>query len=233
APAAPAAPAMPGGHAGGAVPHGAEGGPARQSEPRAGADPGPGGGPGPDHGTPPHGGDAPAGAQAPRAADRPEPAFEPGNRIDQELYEAALSGDSDAFLRVLLHANVLVPIPEDAPPEVTPVQREFRWDAALRNPSEAQVFTSLVRLREVLPESRFVYADFRELISVWPSEDWTMLLNPGTRIGASLRGDQVRALSEWAVRVGLVTARQEVPVPPRREAAAQAPPEELEDPVPS
>jgi hypothetical protein len=31
-----------------------------------------------------------------------------------------------------------------------------------------------------------------------------MLLNPGTRIGASLAGDQVNALNEWAGRVGLL-----------------------------
>ncbi|WP_433463475.1 SseB family protein [Spirillospora sp. CA-128828] len=161
-----------------------------------------------------------------RAVEEPEPAFEPGNRIDQELYEAAASGDSDAFLRVLLNANVLVPIPADAPLEVTPVQQEFRWDAALRSGSAVQVFTSLVRLREVLPESRFVYADFRELIGAWPREDWAMVLNPGTRIGASLRGDQVQALSDWAVRVGLVPARPEVPLPPpRREPAPQTAPD--------
>ncbi|MFV2171719.1 SseB family protein [Actinomadura sp. LOL_011] len=145
-----------------------------------------------------------------------EPAFEPGNRIDQELYEATLAGDSDAFLRILLNANVLVPIPEDAPLEVTPIQRDFRWDAALRDDASVRVFTSLVRLREVLPEVRFVYADFRELIGVWPQAEWAMLLNPGTRIGASLRGEQVRALSEWALRVGLVQLRQETPLPQPR-----------------
>src|SRR5690606_31522626 len=177
---------------------------------------------------------AQGGAPAMRPAGEAEPAFEPGNRIDQELYDAALSGDSDAFLRVLLNANVLVPIPGDAPLEVTPVQREFRWDAALRTESAVQVFTSLVRLREVLPESRFVYADFRELIGAWPREDWTMLLNPGTRIGASLQGDQVRALSEWAVRVGLVPARPEVPLPPPRpEPAPQPEPADPDDRVPS
>ncbi|WP_242884283.1 SseB family protein [Actinomadura litoris] len=153
-------------------------------------------------------------AEAPPEPRPAEPEFEPGNRIDQELYEATLGGDSDAFLRVLLNANVLVPIPADAPLEVTPVQNEFRWDAALQDATSVQVFTSLVRLREVLPEARFVYADFRELIAAWPREDWAMLLNPGTRIGASLRGDQVRALSEWAVRVGLVPARPEAPLPP-------------------
>lgn len=157
-----------------------------------------------------------------RPVGAPEAEFEPGNRIDQELYEAALGGDSDAFLRVLLNANVLVPIPVDAPLEVTPVQSEFRWDAALRDGTAVRVFTSLVRLREVLPESRFVYADFRELIGAWPRDDWALLLNPGTRIGASLRGDQVRALSEWALRVGLVQARTAAPAAPPapREPAA-------------
>ncbi|WP_258940497.1 SseB family protein [Actinomadura luteofluorescens] len=166
----------------------------------------------------------PGAGRALRAVSEPEPEFEPGNRIDQELYEAASGGDSDAFLRVLLNANVLVPIPDDAPLEVMPVQREFRWDAAMRDAVSVQVFTSMVRLREVLPESRFVYADFRELIGAWPREDWAMVLNPGTHIGASLHGDQVRSLSEWAVRVGLVQARPEVPLPPpRREPVPQVP----------
>ncbi|TYK52570.1 SseB family protein [Actinomadura decatromicini] len=154
----------------------------------------------------------------------PEPAFEPGNRIDQELYEAASGGDSDGFLRVLLNANVLVPIPDDAPLEVTPIQRDFRWDAALRTESAVQVFTSLVRLREVLPQSRFVYADFRELISGWPRDDWTMLLNPGTHIGASLRGDQVRELSQWAARVGLAITHPEVPPHPESAGRSEVPP---------
>ncbi|MEV4670677.1 MULTISPECIES: SseB family protein [Actinomadura] len=194
--------------------------PVRSAEPLQPADPVP----------PAVAGEGEAGAPGPRglrAVAEPEPAFEPGNRIDQELYEAASSGDSDAFLRVLLNANVLVPIPDEAPLEVTPIQHEFRWDAALRDESSVRVFTSLVRLREVLPESRFVYADFRELIGAWPREDWAMLLNPGTRIGASLQGDQVRALSEWAVRVGLVPARPEVPLlpPPRPEPEPEPEPE--------
>ncbi|MFC4048576.1 SseB family protein [Actinomadura syzygii] len=161
----------------------------------------------------------------PHPVPEPEPAFEPGNRIDQELYEAASGGDSDGFLRVLLNANVLVPIPDDAPLEVTPIQRDFRWDAALRTESAVQVFTSLVRLREVLPQSRFVYADFRELISGWPRDEWTMLLNPGTHIGASLLGDQVRELSQWAARVGLATTHPEVPTRPESAGRSEAPPQ--------
>lgn len=144
----------------------------------------------------------------------PLPEFEPGNRIDQELYEAAVNGDTDTFLQVLLSADVLVPVPADAPLDRTPMDPHFQWKAALRDPSAVQVFTSLVQLHATLggapganpagPEPRFVYIDFRDLIDSWPHAEWTMLLNPGTRIGASLRGDQVQALSEWALRVGLI-----------------------------
>jgi hypothetical protein len=87
---------------------------------------------------------------------------------------------------VLFAANVLVPIAADAPLEVTPTDPGFRWDAAMRDESSVQVFTSLVRLREALvgteTSSRFVYTDFRELIRHWPRAEWTMLLNrvPGS-----------------------------------------------------
>ncbi|REE95806.1 SseB family protein [Thermomonospora umbrina] len=174
-----------------------------------------------DDGSDPNADWVPARPEAQHRHRRPtdEPVFEPGNRIDQELYEAAQTGDTDAFLRVLLAANVLVPIPADAPLEITPVQPEFRWEAAMRDASSVQVFTSLVRLREALPASRFVYADFRELIRWWPRTEWAMFLNPGTRIGASLLGDQVHALSEWAVRVGLIRPRPQALADPSRTAA--------------
>jgi hypothetical protein len=140
------------------------------------------------------------------------PEFEPGNRTDQELHEAALNGDTDDFLRVLLSTEVLVPIPFDAPPDVTPMDPRFRWEGALRDPTSVQVFTSRVQLHEALTgragadpmaaEPRFVYVDYRDLIGCWPHAEWTMLINPGTRIGASLRGDQVQALNDWVLRVG-------------------------------
>ncbi|MCW2900283.1 MAG: hypothetical protein JWO67_2548 [Streptosporangiaceae bacterium] len=184
--------------------------PVPQAEPGAAVDP-----PAGDLGT----AAAPIGATDPvtgteTAAAGPDalPEFEPGNRSDQELYEAAVTGDTDAFLRVLMRTNVLIPIPDGAPVEITPVDPEFRWDAALRDPSSVRVFTSLLQLRRAAESSDperagqdqpFVYTDFRDLIGSWPHADWAMLVNPGTRIGASLRGDQVQALSDWALRVGL------------------------------
>jgi hypothetical protein len=164
---------------------------------------------------------------APVPAAEAVPDFEPGNVVDEELFDAASRGDSDAFLRVLLSAGVLVPIPDDASPEIIPGDAEFRWDAAMRDAATAHVFTSYERLRESNGESRYVQAAFRELITVWPNVEWTMALNPGTRIGATLRGHQVRELSAWSVRVGLDTRATasaepsaEYAVAPRSQASA-------------
>ncbi len=156
------------------------------------------------------------------------PDFEPGNRVDEELLDAAVRGDTDAFLRVLLSAGVLVPIPDDASPDIIPGDAEFRWDAAMKDTATVQVFTSYERLREGQGGSRYVQAAFRELITAWPDADWTMALNPGTRIGATLRGHQVRELSEWSIRVGLnsaaPTAAALAPASAPSPAQAEAPP---------
>jgi hypothetical protein len=158
------------------------------------------------------------------------PDFEPGNRVDEELLDAAVRGDTDAFLRVLLSSGVLVPIPDDASPDIIPGDAEFRWDAAMRDPATVQVFTSYERLREGQGGSRYVQAAFRELITAWPDAGWTMALNPGTRIGATLRGHQVRELSEWSIRVGLnsaaptTAALAAAPTPATTPVAAPTPP---------
>jgi hypothetical protein len=165
------------------------------------------------------------------------PDFEPGNRVDEELLDAALRGDTDAFLRVLLSAGVLVPIPDDASPDIIPGDAEFRWDAAMKDATTVQVFTSYERLREGQGGSRYVQAAFRELITAWPDAGWTMALNPGTRIGATLRGHQVRELSEWSIRVGLnsaapTTAALAPPAPPSPSPTTPAGPAATSAPSP-
>jgi hypothetical protein len=159
---------------------------------------------------------------APRPA-AAESDFEPGNKVDEELLDAAARGDTDAFLRVLLSAGVLVPIPDDASPDIIPGDAEFRWDAALRDAATAQVFTSYERLREGTGGAKYVQADFRELITVWPDIDWTMAVNPATRIGATLRGHQVRELSEWAMRVGPMATAPARPPQPQPQPPAPEP----------
>ncbi len=180
-------------------------------------------------------------AVAPAEPQRTRPAhFEPGNRVDQDLDEAVLAGDSDDFLRVTLAAEVLVPVPVTAPEDLSPEHPDFDWSAALSaSPpgpgASVRVFTSHLRLQETVGDVRYVAVDFTELIAHWRRTDWTLHLNPGTRIGASLSGGQVRELSEWAVSVGLPVrqGQQREPVQPYAAPAEEAGPEatSAENPV--
>jgi len=148
---------------------------------------------------------------------RPEH-FEPGNRVDQDLDAAALVGDGDDFLRVALAAEVLVPVPATAPEDLSPEHPDFDWSAALSaSPpgpgASVRVFTSHLRLQETVGDVRYITVGFADLIAHWRRTDWTLHLNPGTRIGASLTGEQVRELSEWAASVGLPVRQREFASP--------------------
>jgi hypothetical protein len=44
---------------------------------------------------------------------------------------------------------------------------------------------------------------FIQLISAWPDEKWSFAVNPGTPVGATLPGDQIVTLANWAGRMGL------------------------------
>ncbi|MCD0452755.1 SseB family protein [Actinocorallia sp. API 0066] len=163
---------------------------------------------------------------------RPVPvSFEPGNRVDKDLDEAVLAGDTDDFLRVTLSAEVLVPVPDTAQ-ELAPEHPDFDWSAALSSTppgpgASVRVFTSLPRLQETVGEARCVVVRFTDLIAHWRRPDWTLHLNPGSRIGASLTGPQVRELHAWAVSVGL---HGDEPEPPQQTTTAQAPEEPVAAP---
>ncbi|GAA3239410.1 SseB family protein [Actinocorallia longicatena] len=134
---------------------------------------------------------------------RPTGDFEAGNRVDQDLDEAVRAGDTDDFLRIALTSSVLVPVPEAADEALGPDQPGFDWSAALAERTDVRVYTSLVRLLESVGEVRYATLGFTDLIANWPREEWSLHLNPGSRIGASLTGPQVAELSAWAERVGL------------------------------
>ena len=44
---------------------------------------------------------------------------------------------------------------------------------------------------------------FVQLIKAWPDESWSFSVNPGTPVGATLPGAQIRALAAWAAEVAL------------------------------
>jgi hypothetical protein len=91
------------------------------------------------------------------------------------------------------------------------------------------VFTSPQRLTDHLgPETPSVATKFVHLIRVWPEDAWSFAVNPGTPVGATLPGGQIRALATWAAEVGLTdepSVEFETPVetPAATPAASPAP----------
>jgi hypothetical protein len=62
-----------------------------------------------------------------------------------------------------------------------------------------------------------VNARFMQLIHAWPDVNWPFAVNPGTPVGATLPGIQIKALAAWADDVGLTDDDPEIavePIPP-------------------
>ncbi|MBO0869826.1 MAG: SseB family protein, partial [Micromonosporaceae bacterium] len=133
------------------------------------------------------------------------PGFEPANEVEQDLLAAATDGQTDSFLSTLLLAKVLVPLAPGAAASVGPGEPGFVWR---REEMDGQpyviVFTSPQRLADHLGATAdAVTTKFIQLIRVWPEEGWSFAVNPGTPVGATLPGGQIRALAAWAAEVGL------------------------------
>src|SRR5262249_23125020 len=140
-----------------------------------------------------------------RSDEHSEPDFVPDNDVESNLLTAASDGQTDAFLSTLLLARVLIPVPPGASASTLPGQPGFQWrleqvDAA----PFLVVFTSKARMLEHLgPGTDSVTVKFVQLIRAWPDESWSFAVNPGTPVGATLPGAQIRALASWAAEVGL------------------------------
>ncbi|WP_165495272.1 SseB family protein, partial [Actinomadura roseirufa] len=131
-----------------------------------------------------------------RAAQRMTDGFEPQNDIEQRLFDAAQRRDGDAFFKVLLGAQVLVPAEPETPWGIAPDDPEFPWrPVRVQGAVSLQLFTSLKWMNEAIGSSRFVMPSLLEMVSAWPDVAWTLVLNPGTPIAATMPGEQVRALS--------------------------------------
>jgi hypothetical protein len=146
-----------------------------------------------------------AAAGRPDVAATIDPDFEPANDVEAELLAAANDGQTDHFLSTLLLAKVLIPIPAGISTTIKPGEPGFVWR---REQVEGQpyvvVFTSSERITEYLGAGvDTISVKFVQLISEWPDESWAFAVNPGTPVGATLPGAQIRALAAWASEVGL------------------------------
>jgi hypothetical protein len=131
-------------------------------------------------------------AEGPRHAE-PEPEFVPANAVEEQLYEAAEAGNTDAFLSTLLLATVLIPKASGT--------TNGKWrPQPIDGEPHIVSYTSTQHLAEPLET---VSIKFVKLINEWPDPNWSFAVNPGTPVGATLPGGQLLALANWAAEVGL------------------------------
>ncbi|NUR74246.1 MAG: SseB family protein [Hamadaea sp.] len=136
------------------------------------------------------------------AGGRHADAFIPANEVERQLFDAAEVDNTDLFLSTLLLAQVLVPVAPSASHVLRPSDPNFGWQTQqIDGQPYVVVFTSTERAGG--QAGQCVRVRFIQLISSWPDETWSFAVNPGTPVGATLPGDQVVTLANWAGRMGL------------------------------
>ena len=161
-----------------------------------------------------------AGSTAPAQGISAKPSFTAANEVEANLLIAASNAKTDNFLSTLLLAKVLIPIPTGDSPDVRPDDPAFPWRReVVDGQAYLVVFTSPERMTEFMGDGVVaVTAKFVQLIRVWPDANWAFAVNPGTPVGATLPGVQIKALAVWAADVGLTaddpTVEVEEPEPP-------------------
>ncbi len=163
---------------------------------------------------------APGQPEADREQAKPPP-FSPANEVEENLLEAATSGKTDTFLSTLLLARVLIPIPPGESADIKPDSPAFPWRREVVDGQQyLVVFTSKQRMSEFMGAgTTTITAKFLQLIHHWPDASWAFAVNPGSPVGATLPGAQIKALAVWADDVGLSEDEPEVVEPPAPPAA--------------
>jgi len=133
--------------------------------------------------------------------DKPKPMpISPANSVEESLLEAAEAGSTDRFLSTLLLARILIPGWDgDGPLDAT------EWATNdVPGGLHLVVFTSHERMAErVGPDVRGSWIKFTKLIRSWPGPSVAFAVNPESQIGATLPGDEVVQLANWAAESGL------------------------------
>ncbi|HZE39073.1 MAG TPA: hypothetical protein VE172_09715, partial [Stackebrandtia sp.] len=148
------------------------------------------------------------------------------NSVEDSLAGAAASGDTRAFLEVILRAWAYLPVAEDCPPSARPGDPEFRWHTDLIDGSYTiTAFTTQNRLVARYGDQNQIRTTFGRLVAQWPGIEYSLYVNPGTEVGANIPGPQVTTLVTWARTQGLLQAALEMeasnPPPTVRPQAAQ------------
>ncbi len=122
--------------------------------------------------------------------------FQPGNETETAMLDAVEQGDTDAYLKALIVAELLVPESgggADAWPRIR-----------ISGQPAIPLFTSMTRYAERYGDAPYRLVEAITAIRDWPASDVALALNPGTPVGAHLPGLQVAELSGWAAEIGLL-----------------------------
>ncbi len=149
--------------------------------------------------------------------------FTPANGVEENLLDAANQQRTDRFLSTLLLAKVLVPDWNGGPP---PEQRSWATET-IAGSEHLVAYTSLERMVERRgPGADGGWIRFTTLISSWPGEHLSFAVNPDTPVGATLPGNEIVALADWAAKMGLTEESEPEPAPEPRPAPAVETPDE-------
>jgi len=132
--------------------------------------------------------------------------FVPANEVEEILVDAIRYQDTDTYIKAVLLGEVWVPIGDEVPDGVAPGDPAFRWQANhVAGTPVITVFTSTWRAVDHFGDRgvRAVRTTLAQVLKAWPDPAWGLVLNPGSPIGASIPGEEVAALYEWALEAGL------------------------------
>lgn len=139
------------------------------------------------------------------AASEPGPApgqngeFQPANEAEEALLRSAAAGDRKTFMDALLAAYTLIPVPPGVTTQPAVTDPSFPWPSIDRGGYvQVPIFTSTERMRERVGDAPYAVAPFVLVLENWPHRDWSLALNPDTPIGATLDGERIGELADWA-----------------------------------
>jgi SseB protein N-terminal domain len=121
------------------------------------------------------------------------PAWAPTNDIESGMFAALRRGDTDKFLRLLISAELVLPVTEEAA-DRGPVP----WSlTVLDDTTCVPAFTSPAALAVGTRQQARHYrtVSFRSLVASWPDPSYPMLLNPFTPLQSQLGAADLVALA--------------------------------------
>ena len=129
----------------------------------------------------------------------------PATELEAALARALEDGDPEAYAKVLLATDVLVPIePGSESRDIT--DPAFGWVRMEGEETPIAVFTSPERLREQLGDPELVEVAFGELVTAWPDPASGLAVDPGTAYGGVLAAEAVTGLGAELDRRGRIAA---------------------------